>query len=717
MNSRGSLKLWAFQLDGFWESKGNAMAAYYRATIDQFLRTPDAEVMLALTSGSSAQGFDLKPDQHDAWRKQCALLRESFASLERTLPHTGFWTVLFEYEIAGRRKRLDCVVLSDAGVLAIEFKVGASELQSEDRWQLCEYCWNLRDFHRESRGAPIAQILVATEAVEIIADLPLKFSDRGQVILDLIFCGNGTLRAAIEMAYHTMSERGIWTVDAAAWDASTSSPTPSVVDCARRLFEGHDVREISHAHADNTDQALECLREAVVGARRDRKHLICFVTGVPGAGKTLVGLNAAYRREMIEAAGGPVCFASGNQPLLDVLQAALVRNRTKESAERREVAHDVSTPVRNVHDFALTNLTEGTEAPPYQVVVFDEAQRVWSEKKLNDGLLKRQRRGKLTEAQIEEVQKHGRSEPELLLSVMERCEWCVVIALVGGGQEIHDGEAGLAEWGHALFGRTKQWDVWTPPQAISGAEATARQRLFVGAIPSFTISKSELHLSLAKRSYRAEKYADWVNRVIAADAEAARKLAAELSEYPVWLVRDLSRAKDLLRVYSRGELHSGLLASSGATRLRSDGIEVSPDFRNGIDWPNWYLCPPADIRSSNCLEVAATEFECQGLELDWCGVCWGGDFVMLPNCNEWQFRRVRMPARKLPKWYFEADEEKKEFVRNKYRVLLTRGRVGVVIFVPRGRDEDETLNPSILNSTADFLLKCGATLADNVLIR
>ena len=666
--------------------------------------------MLKLTGGSAAGGFELKPDQHEAWLEQWEHLQALLKTVTAAQPGAMGWSVLLEYEIAGRRKRLDCVLLTDVGIVAIEFKVGADSFESADRWQLHEYCWNLRDFHRESRGAPIAPILVATNASRLSANAPLQFTDRCGVILDMICCGAATLGRAIDLAIRGLSERGRWNFDAATWDASASAPTPSVVECARRLFEGHDVREISHAHADNTDVALGCLREAVEAARDKQQRVICFVTGVPGAGKTLVGLNAAYRQEMIEAASGPVCFASGNQPLLDVLHAALVMNRTKDAKLRHEVAHDASTPVRNVHEFALTTLKTNASEPPYNVVVFDEAQRVWSAKKLRDGLAKQQRRGKLTKEQVAEILRHGESEPDLLLSVMEKCDWCVVIALVGSGQEIHDGEAGLAEWGRALASRKARWEVWMPPEAIGSDGTVTRQRLFAdGQVPSFAIEKAALHLAIAKRSYRAEKYADWVNRVIASDVNEARKIAGELSEYPIWVTRDLPTAKHLLSERAGNDLRAGLLASSGAVRLRAEGVEVSPDFRNGINWPDWFLRPTGDIRSSSQLEVSATEFECQGLELDWSGLCWGGDFVVMPGSNAWQSRRVRAPAGKLPKWYVEKSEEKHEFARNKYRVLLTRSRIGIVIFVPRGDEHDQTREIAVLDSTAAFLLNCGAT--------
>jgi len=686
------------------------MAAFFRATVAEFLATPLDAGMLRLTSGMAALNLDLKADQHAAWQEQWDCLQGVLREVMAATPSAKHWCVLLEYEIAGRRKRLDSVVLTDAGILAVEFKVGAFEFDSADRWQLREYCWNLRDFHRESRDVPIAPILVATQAPSLLVDDPLHFSDRGGVILGVICCGNSTLRQAIELTYGRLRERGPWHFRADTWDGSPSAPTPSVVDCARRLFEGHDVREIGHAHSDDTDAALARLHEAVQIARRDRKHIVCFVTGVPGAGKTLVGLNAAYRREMIEAADGPVCFASGNQPLLDVLQAALVLNRTSETTQRREIAYEASTPVKNVHDFAITTLTTGSGISPYKVVVFDEAQRVWDAEKLSEGLTKRQKRRKLTAEQVTQVLSYGGTEPEILLGVMAKCDWCVVIALVGGGQEIHDGEAGLAEWGRALSRRRNDWDIWASPVAIGGGAAVARQRLFEEcSVPASVSRMTNLHLGVAKRSYRAEKYADWVNHVIAGHADAAGGVATELAEYPIWLTRDLATARRLLRKYAGDDLRSGLLASSGALRLRADGIEVSPQFRAGIKFPDWFLRPTGDIRSSAQLEVAATEFECQGLELDWCCVCWSGDFVVLPGTFEWQFRCIRAPARKPPKWYVEKSAEKREFLQNKYRVLLTRARVGVVLYVPTGDEKDQTREPAVFEATAAFLASCGAT--------
>jgi DUF2075 family protein len=284
------------------------------------------------------------------------------------------------------------------------------------------------------------------------------------------------------------------------------------------------------------------------------------------------------------------------------------------------------------------------------------------------------------------------------------------MALVGGGQEIYDGEAGLAEWGRALASHGKAWAAWVPSEALEGGIGMARQRLFNGTNGEglTVIRQDPLHLAVSKRSLRAERYAEWVNLVVTAQADLASSVAAELSEYPVVLVRELSEARGLIRDHVDTDLRVGLLASSGATRLRAEGVEVSAEFRGGIRFPDWFLRPAGDVRSSSQLEVAATEFECQGLELDWCCLCWGGDFVMKPGAVSWEFRRVRSPAGKAPQWYNETSDDTREFIRNKYRVLLTRARIGVVIFVPRGDTADLTREPAVFDATGSFLLRCGA---------
>jgi hypothetical protein len=292
-----------------------------------------------------------------------------------------------------------------------------------------------------------------------------------------------------------------------------------------------------------------------------------------------------------------------------------------------------------------------------------------------------------------------------MLAIMDRLpDWAVLTALVGGGQEIHDGEAGLAEWGRALREHFPHWQVWASPEAINGGPSVAGSQLFAGGDRGGNILRinEHLHLPVSVRSFRAEGVAAWVNAVVDGDAVRAMSVANGIPDFPIVLTRSLGRARDWLRRSTRGLRRCGLLASSGALRLRAFGIEVSSGFRGGFSFEDWFLAPPDDIRSSNVLEVALTEFECQGLELDWCGLCWGDDLTWTEN--GWDFRRLTGS-----KWQQVLKPVTQEFLRNKYRVLLTRAREGMVIWVPHGDENDVTRDPARLDATAHYLIRCGAS--------
>jgi len=690
------------------------MAAFYKARVADFLSTAPATLMLELTSGTAGLGFDLRADQHAAWVTQAEILATALRAVAARDQTAEAWSLLLEYQIPGRPKRLDAVLLDGFGIIAIEFKVGAEEFRSGDRWQLREYCWDLRDFHRESEGVPIAPVLVATAAAAGMLEIPHGFEDQQQCIVPMLAANAETLAASLLAVHSRLAMCGAHPLDVARWDASQTHTTRSVIEEAQRLFGAHDAREVSHAHADNTTEAQDCLIDIVSRSRAEGLRSICFLTGVPGAGKTLVGLHAAYSPVMAEAAGEAACFASGNQPLLDVLHAALTLNRTRDRRNRHEISHQLSAPVQNVHDFALRNLLDPQQRPPAEhVVVFDEAQRVWTGDKVEQGIRKRVQRRRLTAEQAVEVMRHPHSEPELLLRVMERCpRWCVVIALVGGGQEIYDGEAGLSAWGRAVTGTAQPWTVWVAPAALEGDASVAGQTLFPAGRPVALEVRltTKLHLSVAKRSPRAERYAEWVNLVLAGRSDGAAEVVALLQEFPILLTRDLAEAKRLIREYAGESSRYGLVASSGAMRLRADGIELNREFRNSLRYPDWFLRPEADIRSSNQLEIAATEFECQGLELDWTLVCWGGDLIPAPGGSGWLPRYLYNGGKKGPHWRPEKDVTEQEFIRNKYRVLLTRARFGTVIYVPVGDTKDLSRSPAESEAVAEYLVRCGLTL-------
>ncbi len=327
--------------------------------------------------------------------------------------------------------------------------------------------------------------------------------------------------------------------------------------------------------------------------------------------------------------------------------------------------------------------------PSNHAIIFDEAQRAWNR------------------AQNNKKFNRDYSEPEMLLGIMERHQdWAAVVALVGGGQEINDGEAGLEEWGKALAHSSKKWVIYASPEVLEGGPSTAGHRLFDDSTRNTDVrTNSELHLRTSNRSLRAEKLAIWVNHVL--DGNSTEAAALHISDrFPLFLSRDLNMTRAKLREQGIEQIRYGLVGSSAAARLRAEGLEPNSTFHADYPWEQWYLASDTDLRSSFQCEVFATEFEIQGLELDWIGLCWGGDCIWNPS-QGWQLRKLLSGPNN--RWVAIKNTDKKSFRRNAYRVLLTRARQGMVIFVPRGNEADPTNVREEFDTTADFLLECGVT--------
>ncbi len=421
-------------------------------------------------------------------------------------------------------------------------------------------------------------------------------------------------------------------------------------------------------------------------AEAQRKFVICFVTGVPGSGKTLVGLNLAFSKH---AGREPIHFMSGNGPLVQVLQTVLARHRMSQKVRALDARLHAKTLIENVHVFARTYTDdERQRAPSNHVVIFDEAQRAWNR------------------AQNLAKFKRDYSEPEMLLKIMERHEnWAVVIALVGGGQEINTGEAGLEEWGRSLASAGKPWTIHASPEALNGGASVAGNKLISDEQAGLDVVPDQrLHLDVSIRSLRADSYARWVNHVIEGEPEAAAALIPHLS-FPIFVTRDLNTLRRSLQRQTLGLSRCGLVASSQAARLRAEGLEPDSAFHGNYPWEHWYLAAAGDVRSSYQLEVFATEFEIQGLELDWVGLCWGGDFVWSAQRKEWLVRAFRPTSNK---WSEIKSAEKRKYRKNAYRVLLTRARQGIAVYVPAGDPVDVTRKPQEFDDTFAFLLACGA---------
>jgi DUF2075 family protein len=503
------------------------------------------------------------------------------------------------------------------------------------------------------------------------------------------------------LKYHSPSSESI---DSHQWEQSEYQPTPTIVQAAKALFAGQRVEAITKSHADaiNLTTTTDYLIRKINLAKSTDKKMVCFVTGVPGAGKTLVGLNVIHEKQLF---GGDDCntaYFSGNGPLIKVLRESLARDNYNSKLLQHEAKkglkkptkgnshHEVQAKIQNLHTFIKDGIRKNTP-PTERIVVFDEAQRCWNAQHFyNKG---RQNANRDTKTPI--VKK---SEAELLFEFMSRHEgWAVIIALVGGGQEINTGEAGISEWGNALK-KHSDWQVHISPQLLSGDSTTAGKTLFDDIPNNVTIHQNEgLHLKVSQRSFRACNLNDWVNALIdnkPAKAEAFAKLIKQ--SFPLKITRNLDEAKDWLKAKMLGTKRIGLVASSGALRLRPYGINV----KESIDEANWFLNNEKDVRSSYYLEIVATEFAVQGLELDWTGVCWDAD--LRRASGTWDFRNFSGT-----KWNQISTGDAHQFLLNTYRVLLTRAREGLVIFVPLGEERDPTRLPSFYDPIYEYLKSCG----------
>jgi hypothetical protein len=483
------------------------------------------------------------------------------------------------------------------------------------------------------------------------------------------------LAALLRKAFTQYDRDGAPAIDSQSWNDAEYIPTPTIIEAARTLYEGQGVREISrcHAGAENLTRTSEAVMRAIQSARLSNQKTICFVTGVPGAGKTLAGLNIVHSRELHTGSLG--VFLSGNGPLVRVLSEALARDDARRTGRAiSDSRREVSTFVQNVHRFIDAHFT--ASAPPCdRVIVFDEAQRAWD---ADQSLRKFKRNG---------------SEPKIILDIMDRhAGWAVVVALVGNGQEINTGEAGIGEWGRALTDSFRHWKVLVSPNVVTGED-----NLFdVRPDNLEVIDDAALHLSVSLRSYKAEAVSEFASQLLSMQVAQARAALAACEDFPVGLTRDFTKARAWLKRHQRGSRRTGLIASSGGRRLRAYGLDV----RSELDVENWFLNPVTDVRSSYYLETPATEFGIQGLELDWAAVCW--DIDLVPETDGW-----RMRAFKGTKWQSVRDTTRRRYILNKYRVLLTRAREGMIICVPPGDPSDWTRPPRRYDRIAEYLRDCG----------
>jgi hypothetical protein len=649
--------------------------AWYSASIPEFLSTDSTTIFGQL--GNTGE-FTLLITQRDAWLAQIAFLQEHLIQLGGT--------VFLEFNIPRMGRRIDAVLIVGPVIFVIEFKVGESSFDRAALDQVWDYALDLKNFHEGSHFASIVPILVATEATR--SPEPILRRDRDKTYHPIRVHPAG-FRKAIDIALQIISDP---VIDLQRWSNSPYRPTPTIVEAARSLYANHSVESIARfdAGAKNLRITSSRIEELIDEARAWKRKLICFVTGVPGAGKTLVGLNVATRRGD-ENKPTHAVFLSGNGPLVAVIREALARDEIERKAVQRvpvrkgEVRESVKTFIQNVHNFRDEALID-PDPPPEHVVIFDEAQRAWDLEKTADFMKRRKK-----------ISGFSKSEPEFLVSCMDRHQdWAVIVCLVGGGQEIHTGEAGISSWLDAVMSKFPGWHMYISERLTDFEYAAGKALDIVRQRPN-THFDDRLHLAVSLRSFRAENVSAFVKTLLDCEKELARRFVEQLLDrYPIALTRDLSHAKQWLRDHARGTERVGLVASSKAQRLKPYAI----DIRVNVDPIHWFLDDKNDTRSSYYLEDAATEFQVQGLELDWTCVTWDGDLRF--TGSGWSYHDFRGS-----RWTNIANADIRRYVCNAYRVLLTRARQGMVIFVPPGDSTDPTRSPAFYDSTFTYLQEVG----------
>jgi hypothetical protein len=650
---------------------------YYSDSITAFIAASPTDILGTLVTNS---GFAIELTEREAWREEIRILKDVLANVQGQ--------IYFEYTIPRMGRRIDVVLLVGSVLFVLEFKVGEKIFTSYALNQVYDYALDLKNFHETSRDLLIAPIVIATNASA--STPPIATTVHNDKVLIPMRC-NGELLA--ETLRRVMDFAAGVAIDVAEWETGRYSPTPTIIEAAMALYNNHSVSDISRsdAAAVNLSVTSEAVSEIIESARTHSFKAICFVTGVPGAGKTLVGLNIATQRRE-ESDELYTVFLSGNGPLVAILREALAKDRVRHDKENNlptrlgQARSQVKAFIQNVHNFRDECVID--EHPPIEhVALFDEAQRAWDLAKTSDFMRRRS------------VPNFNQSEPEFLISCMDRHEdWAVVVCLVGGGQEINTGEAGISEWMNSLNRSFAGWHIYISSRLVDSEYAAGQVLEQLKSRPNVT-TKDELHLGVSMRSFRAENVSLLVKQLLDLDADSARNtLRSVQGKYPIIITRELSKAKKWLKQQARGSERYGIVVSSEAQRLKPHAIDV----RYTIDPVQWFLKGKEDVRSSFYLEDVATEFQVQGLELDWACVTWDADFRYTEN--GWDHRSFCGD-----RWNYIKKAERRSYQKNAYRVLLTRARQGMVIVVPPGDEEDATRKPEFYDPTFEYLQEIGFT--------
>lgn len=718
------------------DRKKMANRCLYKATINEFIRQDCLAVLGALHNNYHGEALTTTDE---AWMGEIDILQQVLKAWNGENAQ-----IIFEYEIPRLGKRIDVVLLLRGIIFCLEFKVGQKDALQADVEQVMDYALDLKNFHRFSHDRVIVPILIPTNRPTFTTEfLPSVYDDQ---IYNPLISGAEHLQELIsQVLIHAGATTDAPTLD--NWTISPYTPTPTIIEAAKALYENHSVEDITRHEADEvtTDATIDSLLQIIQESKTQGKKSICFVTGVPGAGKTLVGLDVAikqsYKDGEIDKENGAV-YLSGNGPLVAVLVEALARdnqrkcrargekkNKTDSEREVRgfiQIIHryrdnmlaKIKNPVENgiveIDPDKAVKLDKTGYAEVEHVAIFDEAQRSWTHKRIADYL----KRGGTYGNKLK-VPNFPMSEAEFLIwSLDQREDWAVIICLVGGGQEINTGEAGISEWIKAINARFKHWDVYLSRKLTDPEYAEGHLYDLLQETPKVTYNDN-LHLAVSLRSFRAETYSSFVNALLAFKPEAQSLYQDVINKnYPVYLTRDIEKVRKWLRTQARGSQQIGMLVTKTAARYQPLSLNVIDTEDNTV---HWFLEDKTDVRSSNYLEDAITEIQVQGLELDYACVVWDADV----RCegDKWTYHKLSIKSTWSPNpewkpnttWRPETSEERQKYMLNAYRVLLTRARQGIVICVPAGNSnltpegfpEDPTRSPELYDGVYNYLKSVG----------
>lgn len=676
---------------------------YYSSAISEFIGEEEISIVGKLTGSS----------QHDINKKTSSSWKEEIKSLKEALKdYSGRGSIYLEYNIPRMGRRVDAIVLIDGIVFILEYKTGRQTFNQSARNQVWDYALDLKNFHADSKDRILAPIVVVPCALNEDCQLTSKSSE--DKVYEPLFTNTRQLGTAIQNILDQATVQPSQSDE--AWANSGYEPTPTIIEAAIALYEKHSVADITKSGGD-IEKASKALNRIIDHCQKEKRKAICFITGVPGAGKTLIGLNTAIK--LFNQGIGAV-YLSGNYPLVEVLQEALTRdyierkriitsNEEKKTRPKKgDAKREVKAFIQMIHHYRDQYLegvditandirpkpgyfesnTDKAYIPAEHVAIFDEAQRAWTKDELQRFMREKKN-----------IQNFPYSEPEYLISCMDRQrDWGVVVCLVGNGQSINKGEAGLKEWIESILRRYRSWDVYISETILESEGLSDEQKRDIK--PQLKDGK-DLHLEMSMRSFRSESVSLFINQLLDLKVDEARSTLYELrkNNYPIALTRSLERAKQWLQRKKRGNERMGLLASSKGERLKAISINVkySPDF------VHWFLENSQDIRSSDTLEDALTEFEVQGLEIDWACVAWDADLRLSEDKRTWEHFQLRGGG----KWQNIKKPVNQEYQINAYRVLLTRARQGIVVLIPEGDDTDTTRKREWYDRTYNYLKGIG----------